>query len=62
MDEQRIHDESRKALTEIKRAEAELAVLKQEGVLRTLLSTGEPTAEAAAQLARLREVVNKLSE
>jgi hypothetical protein len=60
-DERRIGDKSRQALSEIERAEAELAVLKQEGVLRNLLSTGAPTAEAAAQLARLREAVETLA-
>ena len=42
-------------------AEAELAVLKQEGVLRHLVTTGEPTADAVEQLARLRAIVAKLS-
>ena len=47
----------KEALAQIDIAEAELAVLKQEGVLRHLLSTGEPTVEAVAQLARLRKAV-----
>ena len=54
-------DESKRVLSQIDLAEAELAVLKQEGVLRNLLATGEPTAEAVAQLARLRELVEKFA-
>ena len=54
-------EHSERALSEIHLAEAELAVLKQEGVLRNLLSTGAPTAEAVAQLARLRELVEKIA-
>jgi hypothetical protein len=38
-------------------AEAELAVLKQEHVLRHLVETGEPTEEARALLTRLRKAV-----
>ena len=49
------------ALEQVDIAEAELAVLKQEGLLRHILSTGEPTAEAVAQLARLRKVAASLS-
>jgi hypothetical protein len=56
-----VDDDSEKALLEIALAEAELAVLKQEGVLRNLLSTGAPSAEAIAQLARLRKVVEKMA-
>jgi hypothetical protein len=56
-----VDDDSEKALCEIALAEAELAVLKQEGVLRNLVSTGAPTAEAIAQLARLRKVVEKIA-
>ena len=52
---------SERALSQIDLAEAELAVLKQEGVLRNLLSTGAPTAEAMAQLARLRELAEKMA-
>ena len=46
---------------QIELAEAELAILKQEGVLRDLLSTGAPTAEAIAQLVRLRELIEKIA-
>jgi hypothetical protein len=49
------------ALRQLDLAEAELAVLKQEGVLRNLVTTGEPTTEAVEQLARLRDIVMKLS-
>ena len=48
-------------LREIELAEAELAVLKQEGVLRHLVTTQNPTAEPVEQLGRLRDVVKKLS-
>ena len=54
-------EESKRVLSQIDLAEAEPAVLKQEGVLRNLLTTGEPTAEAVAQLARLRELVEKFA-
>jgi hypothetical protein len=49
------------ALHQLDLAEAELAVLKQELVLQHLLDTREPTADASAQLERLREVVARLS-
>ena len=49
------------ARRELDLAEAELAVLKQELVLQRLLDTGEPTEEARAALARLRDVVAQLS-
>jgi hypothetical protein len=42
-------------------AEAELAVLKQEHILRHLVDTGEPTKEARELLAKLREAVAKLT-
>ena len=54
-------EHSERALSQIELAEAELAILKQEGVLRDLLSTGAPTAEAVAQLARLRELIEKIA-
>ena len=54
-------DKTEKAISEIELAEAELAVLKQEGLPRNLLSTGAPTADAIAQLARLRELVAKIA-
>ena len=41
-------------------AEAELAVIKQEHLLQNLISTGEPTAEAVEQLARLRDILKRL--
>jgi hypothetical protein len=50
------------ARRELDLAEAELAVLKQEMVLRHLIDTGEPTEEARTVLARLRDVATKLSE
>jgi hypothetical protein len=40
-----------RALEELQLAEAELAVLKQEQVLRELLRCGQPTAEASARFA-----------
>jgi hypothetical protein len=42
-------------------AEAELAVLKQEHVLRHLVDTGGPTKEAHELLAKLSEAVAKLT-
>ena len=50
------------ARRELDLAEAELAVLKQEMVLRHLIDTGEPTEAARAVLVRLRAVAAKLSE
>ena len=49
------------AREELQFAEAELAVLKQEQVLRELLRCGEPTAEATARLQQFREAVDSLS-
>jgi hypothetical protein len=49
------------ALDQLQLAEAELAVLKQELVLQHLLDTREPTDEARALLARLREAVARLT-
>jgi hypothetical protein len=49
------------AREELKFAEAELAVLKQEQVLRELLRCGEPTAEATARLCQFRQAVERLS-
>ena len=49
------------ALQQVEIAEAELAILRQEDVLRHLLTTGEPTKEAVAQLARFRKVVADLT-
>ena len=48
------------ARNQLELAEAELAVLKQEHVLRHLLETGEASDEARAQLAKLRETVANL--
>lgn len=42
-------------------AEAELAVIKQEHILRNLVTTGEPTAEAVKQLARLRDILKRIA-
>lgn len=42
-------------------AEAELAVLKQEHVLRHLLDTGEPSDEARALLAKLRAAAARVA-
>ena len=52
--------ETKHALDQIELGEAELAVLKQEQVLRELLSTGLPTADATARLAALRNSVEQL--
>jgi hypothetical protein len=41
-------------------AETELAGIKQEHLLENLVTTGEPTAEAVEQLARLREFLRDL--
>jgi hypothetical protein len=49
------------AREELQFAEAELAVLKQEQVLRELLRCGQPTAEATARLRQFREAVERLS-
>ena len=46
---------------EFDRAEAELAIIKQEHLLQNLVTTGEPTAEAVEQLARLRDILKKLA-
>ena len=54
--------DGKEAHQQVDLAEAELAVLKQEGVLRHLISTGEPTAEAAAQLQRLRQLAANLAD
>ena len=53
-------DLSKSALKQLEEAEAELAVLRQEGVLRHLLDAGEPTADAVSRLTKLREVVARL--
>ena len=50
------------ARRELDLAEAELAVLKQEMVLRHLIDIGEPTEEARAVLSRLRDAATTLSE
>jgi hypothetical protein len=50
-----------RALKQVDLAEAELALLKQEQLLRDLLTTDEPTAEATARLKKLREVVARLT-
>jgi hypothetical protein len=49
------------ALRQVDIAEAELAVLKQESLLRQLLADGEPTVEAEARLEGLRRTVADLS-
>ena len=49
------------AREELQFAEAELAVLKQEQLLRELLRCGQPTAEATARLRQFREAVERLS-
>jgi hypothetical protein len=46
---------------EFDRAEAELAIIKQEHLLQNLVTTGEPTAEAVEQLARLRDILKRLN-
>ena len=50
-----------RAREELQFAEAELAVLKQEQVLRELLRCGEPTIEATVRLRQFREAVERLS-
>ena len=55
-------DAEQAARHELDLAEAELAVLKQELVLRHLVDTGEPTEEARTHLAKLREVARVLTE
>jgi hypothetical protein len=50
-----------RALEQVEIAEAELALLMQEPVLRDLLNTAEPTMEATARLQKLRDVVARLS-
>lgn len=56
----RMDPETKHALDQIELGKAELAVLKQEQVLRELLSTGLPTADATARLASLRKAVERL--
>jgi hypothetical protein len=56
----RMDPAAKHALDQIELGEAELAVLKQEQVLRELLSTGLPTADATARLAALRKAVERL--
>ena len=51
----------RVALHQLNIAEAELAVLKQEAVIRRLHSTDEPTAEAVAKLTQLHKTAADLS-
>jgi hypothetical protein len=53
---------SEKAARQIELVEAELAVLKQELVLQHLIDTREPSEEARIKLAKLREVVQILSD
>jgi hypothetical protein len=48
---------AKRALEQIDLAEAELAVLKQEQVLREVLRKREPTAEATTVLQELRQAV-----
>jgi hypothetical protein len=55
-------DAEEAASHQLELAEAELAVLKQELALQHLIDTREPTAEARAHLARLREVARVLKE
>jgi len=43
------------------RAEAELAVMKQEHLLQNLVTTREPTAEPVEQLARLCDILKRLA-
>jgi hypothetical protein len=50
-----------RAREELQFAEAELAVLKQEQMLRELLRCGEPTVEATARLRQFREAVERLA-
>jgi hypothetical protein len=46
---------------ELDRAEAKLAIIKQEHLLQNLVTTGEPTAETVEQLARLRYIFERLA-
>jgi hypothetical protein len=50
-----------RALEQVDLAEAELALLKHEQLLRDLLTTEEPTAEATARLQKLRDNVARLT-
>jgi hypothetical protein len=49
-----------RAREELQAAEAELAVLKQEQVIRDLLRRRKPTVEATARLRQLREAAESL--
>jgi hypothetical protein len=51
----------REALDQVELAEAEVAVIRQEQVLRELLSSGEPTAAATALLQKLRATASRLA-
>jgi hypothetical protein len=55
-------DAEQAARRELDLAEAELAVLKQESVLRHLIDTREPTEEARIHLTKLRDVARVLTE
>jgi hypothetical protein len=57
-----MQDAEEAARHELHLAEAELAVLRQELVLRHLIDTREPTEEARTDLARLREIARTLTE
>ena len=57
-----MQDAEEAARHELDLAEAELAVLRQELVLRHLLDIREPTEEARTHLTRLREVARTLTE
>ena len=50
---------TKQASEHLRVAEAELALLKHEGVVAELLSTGEPTVEGVAHLAELRRAVER---
>ena len=51
----------KRALGLVEEAEAELAVLKKEQVLRDVLNTAEPSGEATIRLREVREVVERAS-
>lgn len=61
MDERTLQRTQEAARRALELAEAELAVLKQELVLRHLVESGEPTEEARMALAGLRELAIELS-
>ena len=54
-------DRRKRALRQVELAEAELAPLREEQVLRDLLATDEPSSESKERLRRLRAAVTRLT-